>query len=266
MSCEILERILAREKKVIGEQFIAPVAGGRRVRIQVRDFLWECLLDREFSGWGIFEMAEHGRAELIREAEVFEKERYLEGLPRVSLILFFRDSRGIWWARDVRRGRFVEVFLVEGALIFDSVSAAFDGSNYWSVDLDIAIDPRKSQALRNALDMMTEPESLRISSLASPDRELYEMALSIQRGLEEQDKDASLKRIEKALRTGDGDLLEAAEIQNGFRIKWKTCRGETFTSLVDRNLSVISAGRCLAGGDARQDLTTLASLLKNQRK
>jgi hypothetical protein len=266
MSADVLEKILSREKSAIGQQFIAPVAGGHRVRIHLGGFLWECLLDREFSGWGVFEMAGQGRAKLLREAEVYEKERYLEAFPRVSLVLFFRDSRGIWWARDSRRGRFVEVLLVEGHLIFDSVTAVFDGTSYWFADLDNRIDPRKSRALRDALEATMAPEILRIADLTAADRELYEMALVIQREMEEQHKDVFIRKIEKALRTGDGELLEAAEVNNGFRIRWKTMRGETFTSMVDRNLSVVSAGLCLSGGDKRQDLTTLASLLKNQKR
>ena len=136
MSREMLERILSQEKKTVGQMVLAPVAGGRKVRFTIDNLFHECLLEKQFKGWGIFEVLGNGRAMLVREAEAWEKERYAENFTPLQFVLFYRDSGGIWWARDMRRRQFLPVYLVEGLLQFDVITAVFDDSHCWFIHYD----------------------------------------------------------------------------------------------------------------------------------
>jgi len=264
---DVLEKILMREKEALGVTVIAPVIRRKKVGIRVREQVYECHLDSEFSGWGIFEMHDRGKARLVREAEIWEKERYAEAFPARSLVLFFRDSAGIWWARDVSRHVFVKVHLVEGEQQFDTIHASFDGTRFWYLSPGYGSDARRPQKMREALIDGISPENLHrtVPSLTSWEYDLYSLALKVQKSIRELDGDAAVKRIKRALQLGCAEMLEATEQGGGFLVNWK--RGsEDHRSYVDHDMNVISAGFCLAGGDKLQDLTSLASLIKQRGK
>lgn len=258
--CSSLERIISREKKVQGQSLVAPALRGRKVRIRVGMYVWECRPDVEFSGWGVFQMCGPGRVKFLREAEPWEKSEYLEIFERHTLMLFYLDSQGIWWARDLKREKFVPVMLVEGHLQFDSIVAAFDGSCYWYACADPGADARKARTLRDSLAAEAPLGTLKPFHLTLREASLYEMSLTIVKQMGHMQKDALMRKIEQALRMGNAHLLECAEVENGYRVTWRR-ESHTLTSLVDRNLSVISAGTCLSGQDRIQDLTSLSSLI-----
>jgi len=264
---DVLERMLMNEREALGSEVIAPVIRKKKVLIRLQEQVYECHLDREFSGWGIFEMHDRGMARFVREAEIWEKDRFAGAFHAYSLILFFRDSTGIWWARDISRKRFVKVYLVEGEQQFDTVRASFDGTQLWYISPGNVSDIQKAQKLREALADGIPADKLHfiVSSLSRLDLELYSLAIKVQKSITELDSDAAIKRIERALHLGCAEMLGATEQGDGYLVKWK--RGtETHSSYVDRDLSVISAGFCLSGGDNLQDLTTLASLVKQRGK
>jgi hypothetical protein len=264
---DVLEKMLKREKDAIGETVIAPVIKKRKVMIRALEQIYECHLDTEFSGWGIFEMHDRGKARLVREAEIWEKERYAGAFPAHNLVLFFRDSAGIWWARDSIRKAFVKVYLVEGEQQFDTVRASFDGTDHWYISPCNGFDVRKAQKMREALNDSIPVESLHLfaSNVSMPELELYSLALKVQKSIGELDSEAALKRIGRALKLGCAEMIGAAEQGDGYLVQWK--RGsETHRSYIDRDLNVISAGFCLSGGDNLQDITTLASLIKQRGK
>jgi hypothetical protein len=263
VSREVLERLLSKEKKTAGRMVLAPVAGGRKACFNIDNLLYECLLEKQFKGWGIFELRGNGRAMLVREAEAWEKERYAENFTPLTLVLFHRDSSGIWWARDMRRRQFIPVHLVEGLLQFDVITAVFDGSQCWFVHYDPRCDGRRAEHFRKALEGQVNTAGLRMQEVTAQEEELYRMALAVKRGMEEKDREACANSVEKALRAGEGHLMECVEVDKGYRITWRAGGGRTLTTLIDGKLSVISAGLCLAGGDRAQDLTSLASLLSD---
>jgi len=262
---DVLEKMLRREKDAIGETVIAPVMRKRKVMIRALEQIYECHLDSEFSGWGIFEMHDRGKARLVREAEIWEKERYAGAFPAHNPVLFFRDSAGIWWARDSIRKAFVKVYLVEGEQQFDTVRASFDGTDHWYISPCSGSDARKAQKMREALSDCIPVESLHlfVSGVSRQEFELYSLALRVQKSISELDADAAVKRIERALKLGCAEMIGATEQGDGYLVQWK--RGsETHRSYIDRDMNVISAGFCLSGGDRQQDITTLASLIKQR--
>lgn len=262
-SMEMLEKILGREREALGKEYIAPVMRSRKVRIGIGSSICECSLDEEFSGWGVFTMSAPGKAELVREAEIWEKEQFVGAFPKQILILFYRDSNGIWWARDIGKDRFVPVMLVESQLQFDPITASFDGINYWYISPAGQVDPRKPEKLREALASMTPPHELDDSLFTQKEIILYSNALSIVKNSSALRADASRKKIEEALRLGEANLLEWAEVGSGYRVKWQKGH-EVLITLVDGDLSIVSAGICLSGQDKIQDLASLASLISTK--
>lgn len=259
-SFNILQNIIRREQEIIGKEFLAPVLRGGKVKVKVGNIIWECPLESDFSGWGVFRIQKNRTALFVREAEFWEKEMYLRQFPKLSLVLFFLDPSGIWWARDLKRQNYVIVYLVEGLLPFDGISAAFDRANYWYIGEDPKTDPRKSEALRNALENDIEPGNLKIPGLKIREHELYEAAFNFKQKNIEFQKSGKARKIEKALKLGNAELLDWVELPDGYRVRWK--KGHTtLTSVINSKMSVVSAGLCLAGRDHEQDLTSLASLI-----
>jgi hypothetical protein len=262
MCSETLESILRGEKETVGQFVLAPVASGKKVRIQLDGILYECLLEKEFNGWGIFKLQGNGKAELVREAEMWEKERYAEKFPCSSLVLFYRDTGGLWWARDMKRDIFVAVYLVEGMQQFDVIIAVFDGSHSWFVSYDSRFDGRRAQSFRAAIEGQVGMGGLNVDNLTEKERELYRMALAVKEGLKAKDREAFARDVEEALKKGSGRIVECIEVgSTGYRVTWNSGYRGTLTTIVDKNMSVLSAGLCLSGGDRLQDLASLASLL-----
>ena len=258
---DTLEKIVAEERAAEGETVLAPVAGGRKVYISIQSRFYECLLEKEFTGWGIFRLMGKGRVRLERDAEAWEIEKYAQAFSLWHLVLFHRDRDSIWWARDIKRDRFVPVHLVEGLQQFDSLRACHDGSRYWFINSSPSTDMRRARTLRSALSNETAPEHLPLRNLTLKEQELYAMALILKKGFTERNKDSFVRSVEKALHTGMGTLIECTEQNNQFNIRWRSGDGRSLSTMVDKNLSVISAGLCLSGGDRLQDLTSLASLV-----
>lgn len=257
---DALKRILGDETQIFGQEVLAPVIRGGRLRVRIGSFVWECRLTGDFSGWGVFRVLEGWRAELVREAEPWEREEYAAKLKRVSLVLTHLDSSGIWWAGDFRSADLAPVLLVEGMSVFDGVRACFDGACFWFLGPDGESDGRKAAMMRDAFALGVPPPELSIPALRSRERGLYEIAYALDRDAAERRKPLEMRRIEEALRVGDGELVDYAPVNEGYRVTWRK-GAELFTSILDRNLAVVSAGLCLSGRDGEQDLTSLASLM-----
>ena len=133
--------------------------------------------------------------------------------------------------------------------------------HYWYVSLDPCNNSRKAEALRENLEEMVEAYHLNIPGLKPQDIFLYQLALVVKT---ENLKSNDEWRIQKALELGDAKLLRHSWNGRNFNVRWK--KGNvTLNSVVDKNLSVISAGRCLSGTDRQHDLTSLASLMPGER-
>ncbi|MDQ7824525.1 MAG: hypothetical protein RDV48_17110 [Candidatus Eremiobacteraeota bacterium] len=260
MSMEVLEKILSREETMVGRQFVAPVIAGRKVQMRHSGAVRELSLARSHEGWGVFAVRAGGRAGFVREAEEWERQDYLASCRRVSMLLFHRDMGGTWWACDMGRGRAIAVHLVEGCRMFDRIVVAHDGLSHLFVYLDEKVSPEKGEKLREAFVGERPAETLSLDFFTARELEAYVRALDLHKITEKSHKEAHIRRIEEALRLGEGHLVECTEVDAGYRVIW-TRNGVGYSTILDRNLSVLSAGFCLAGGDRLQDITSLSSLV-----
>jgi hypothetical protein len=259
----MLRHILEGEKKIFGTEVIAPVYRGGMIRVRIEALVWECRIDSDFSGWGIFKIVDGWRAELVRPAEIWEREEYASRLRENTLVIMACDESGLWWGAPIRGSMLVPVFLLEGLSVFDHASTCFDGASHWYLRPAHRFDSVKAAALRDSLEAGTPPDDVRISGLTRKERDLYALALEIASALADRRKSPERRRIERALRLGDGELVDYSQVPGGYRIRWRKGSRE-LTSILDGSLSVVSAGLCLSGRDREHDLTSLASLMAEQ--
>jgi hypothetical protein len=258
---ETLEKFLDQEKKLAGIQVLAPVIPGGKVRITVGHLVWETSLETEFSGWGILEVLPSRSVRFVREAEEWEKEAYAKTCIKRPFLLFHRDKKGVWWGYDFKENLTAPIYLASEVSLFDSVITIEDKGIFWYLFQDRGCGWTRRKALCESLEKDRSPEDLRISGLSLQEKEVYRLAFLLN---QEKSYLNSEKNILEALKTGGGELQELTRVEHGYRVKWGTSQGESFVSVVDPGLNLISAGICLRGEEKKQDFTSLVSLVSQR--
>jgi hypothetical protein len=269
-------------------RFLAPVLPARPVGVRIGGVV--CRMKPEpatFAGFGVFQPVTDRDALLDRKATLAERRDYLQLLPRTRLILLGQDlgpdaSRcSRWLALPAQAdGRLratgpLPVSLVTDAVDpLDTVIARFDGSTFWFDQRDPRASPATAAYLRQHAVQRTPASSLERSGLTRLQREAYALYLSavnagqsVARHLRLRDRSAppgltAEQRVRDALEHGGAVLRELAERDGDLRVTYDL-HGRRHTSHVrPKDLSIRSAGVCLAGGDAAFDLASLVGVLR----
>ena len=75
------------------------------------------------------------------------------------------------------------------------------------------------------------------------------------------------RRLRDALHMGGGELRDFRDRGDFWQVEWTTRNGEHHTSAISKNdLTVISSGICLSGGDRNFDLQSLVGVIEAQDK
>jgi len=271
-----LSRLAAAERAFVGSEFLAPVVAGGRVSVRMGGVV--CQLEvtpREFDGFGVFRATSHSTAELLREAKLAERRRYLELFPRVGMVIARREARpgggGRTFAVLMNPGgetRFrvegeAEVKLCEEGDLFDPTVARFDGTHFWYEGPDDRADPAAAGYLRQALVKLASPAELDRPGLMPGQRIAY--ALNLARRIESMEVDERTRnerRLRAALEHAGADLRDFAEQRDQYRVTYDV-DGQRHVSVVRKNdLTVLTAGICLSGLDSQFDLSSLVGVLR----
>ncbi len=195
----------------------------------------------------------------------------------------------------------VLVYLVTEATAFEVIIARFDGKAWWFDEIDRRAEPQPAEALKKQLRQVTLPESVRFSGMTPEMLTVYDLALrqsevyqaqqEAVRRLEAQqqqraqgrqrrrqdmrNQDAGNQRhlrrqqgtdegrLREALDMGGGDLAEFRDLGEFWQVEWTTRNGERHTSAISKgDLTVISSGICLSGGDRNFDLQSLVGVIE----
>jgi hypothetical protein len=279
-----LDRLAKAEGALVGSQFLAPVLRGLGVGVRIVGV--RCTLavaPRDFEGWGAFEAVSYDRAKLVREMTMSERRRYLTLFPAVRMILCRRDGRH-WLGLPASRAdsRFaieglVPVRFVEEGEVFETVLARFDGGQFWFESVDDRADPAAAPLLRESLGGMIEPGAVRRLGLTAEQRAAYaleycarleaaeaarEAAEAEHQALLVDQRQATETRLRAALRHAGADLRDYAERGDVYRVSYQV-DGRRHTSVVRKDdLTVVTAGVCLSGGDRHFDLASLVGVLR----
>jgi len=265
----LLERFAAAERDFLHQEFLAPAVRGGEVRVRMSGVMLHMRIEpRDFEGWGVFRPTSHRAARLVREARLSETRRYTQLLTGAPLILCNR-SDGVWSAVAAHRAdvRFqiegdVPVRLVDGADLFDTVRAGFDGVNFWYDRVDARGDSAASAWLRSSIAKMVEPNALDRKGLTAEQRAAY--SINYFARLEAQKKirhDTIETQLRVSLRHAGADFVGYAEHKDGFRVTYMVGGRRHVSSVNKQDLTVQVAGICLSGQDQKYDLTSLVGVL-----
>ena len=268
---DILDRLEKAEQGFAGTEFLAPVVRPARVNVRLAGIVCQLRvtqgLPQGFSGWAILRARSTSKAEFVRPASMAEAAAYLALFPSVRLVL--AEKQGRWLAFPAQSGdrRFaisgpVMVLLAEDGLErFETVATRFDGRLFWYERRDPGHDPALAAYLRDQFSRPNPPpvEKLHKTGLSREEREAYAWLLT----LREQGRHAKVQqRLEQALAHAGAELRSVAERQDVYVVTYEV-DGRRHVSTVRRDdLSVATAGICLAGQDRRFDLASLVGVLR----
>lgn len=275
---ELLARLAGEEDAFLRSEFLAPVLRGAGVGVRIAGV--RCTLAVEpgnFEGWGVFRPASHGVARVVRGARMGERLRYLGLFPAAALIACRKGEAGQWLATPASRGdaRFrieglVPLRLAEDVDRFDTVTARFDGRQFWFQEVDPRADPGTAAHLRQAFVGGIRADALERPGLTAEQRDAYaaegayaeEQAFLAARRRVAERRRSSEGRLRDALHHAGAQLRDFADRGGAYRVTY-TVDGRRHTSVVDKTtLAVQTAGICLSGEDAKFDLHSLVGVLR----
>ena len=278
----LIERLAAQERQLQRAVFLAPVVPGGTVRVRVEGLAYTFrLADPGFEGWGLFRAHDATTADVAGAPRPAQVGAYVRRLQRVRLRLVFPLRGRTWLAvpafpSDARSPqgegklsggmRPVPVHLVERTRPLARILARWDGGSYWFEATDRRGDPRKAEALREALRHEVTPERLGLPHLTPEDRAAYTCAWHRTSAARRRRADVREGgRIRAALARGGGRLEDHDDLGDAWRVRWTTAEGEPHVSVVrKRDLTVLSAGLCLSDRDEDFDLTTLVGVVEDR--
>jgi hypothetical protein len=273
---DILNKLEAAEQAFTGAHFLAPIVGPGKVRVRIAGIVCQLAITRGlpagFRGWALLRAKSTAEAIFVREAGLAEIAAYLQLFPAVRLILC--DSGRKRWlafpahAADSRfqiRG-LVNLWLPEeGLQRFETVIARFDGNLFWYERRDPSRDPALAGYLRQQLAQREEdglpvnPEEVRKRGLSAEERAAYWLAWA--RNLQTE-RDRVEVRLSEALAHAGAQLQEYTERDGAYVVRYMV-DGRSVTSTIHQDdLTVMTAGICLSGGDSHFDLTSLVGVLR----
>lgn len=271
---KLIQQLGRQEQELLSASFLAPrVAGGAvRARIGGLIYTFRCS-PREFEGWGVFQPADSKRARLVEEADPTAVTDYLALLPAFRVRLAAPLSGATWLAYPVSEGDArqrlgkvepVTVHLVTEGLKLEQVVTRRDGSTLWFEAIDRQADPEEGGYLREALGAVTAPADLKRRGLTPEMRAAYELATQSEEAFNafyQASRDEH--RLKGALRTGGGTLDTFMDRGDHWVVEWTDGAGFNHSSAIAKgDLTVVSAGICLAGRDRDFDLQSLVGVVE----
>ena len=273
---KLIGKLAEQEARLQQTTFLAPCVPGGSVRTRIEGMVYTFTPEPpDYEGWGLFQPLNVERARLVEEADLIQIETYLKLFPSFRVRLALRLKHRTWLAypaneSDARQRlgqtRPVLVHLVEHSAAFEQIVARWDGAAWWFEADDRRDDPHFAEYLRKAFKKEKEPETLQRKGLTPEMRTVYGLAFSrtaVYRARQQRLRDAA--RLDKALSFAGGQLQDFRERGDHWLVEWSTQDSEVHRSAISkRDLTVSSAGICLAGLDRDFDLQSLVSVIEQR--
>ncbi len=272
---DLIRRLGDEERRLQGREFVAPhFARQGRVRVRVQGLVYEFrIASRPAVGIGVFRPVSAREAEFVRPAAPAQAEAYLRCFPTVRALTVW-EAAGAWHALPsdaaaAARAGFAGVlpvveldgYALDRAVVpFEALEGAFDGARVWLRRLDPRADVGKQEALRDCLRRGDVEGALRVKGLVAEDRAAVAAAFRV-RG--ETERAVLETRVQGIVSARGGAVEEIRRHPDGrVEVRWRSRSGRRYTTVVrDRDLSVVCAGICLSGQDARFDLGSLVGVV-----
>ncbi|MGB5963635.1 MAG: hypothetical protein WBG73_23565 [Coleofasciculaceae cyanobacterium] len=295
----LLNQIAAQESQLVETQFLAPCVPGGLVRTAVCNIVYTFAPQPpDFEGWGIFQPVDGKTAAVVEEASLPQLAEYLKLLKPWRLRLAYLWQGQTWLAYPVNESDMqqrlgvakpVLVHLVTEATAFEAIMARFDGAAWWFDEIDRRADPQAAEQLKESLRQVRLPEVVRFAGMTPEMLTVYDLAWRQSEAYQVQQEAAQRQpraqprqhrrhqipsplrrrqrteegRLREALQMGGGDLQAFRDQGEFWQVEWMTCNGERHTSAISKgDLTVISSGICLSGGDRNFDLQSLVGVIE----
>lgn len=286
----LLNQIAAQESQLINTQFLAPCVPGGLVRTAVCNIVYTFTPQPpDFEGWGIFQPVDGKTAQVVDEASLPQLAEYLKLLKPWRLRLAYLWQGQTWLAYPVNESDMqqrlgvakpVLVHLVTEATAFELIMARFDGAAWWFDEIDRRAEPQAAEQLKEFFRAVTLPEAVRFAGMTPEMLTVYDLAWQQSEAAQVQQEAVGQRqrrvqrpprrrqrtdegRLREALQMGGGDLQDFRDQGEFWQVEWMTCDGERHTSAISKgDLTVISSGICLSGGDRNFDLQSLVGVVE----
>ena len=269
---QLLNQLADDETALCSTQFLAPCVKGGRVRTRMSGLIYTFTPTVRTEGWGIFQPLDAARVEKVDEPLLSDVERYLQHFPVMRLRLVHRLRSQSWLAypanaADARQrlgeAKPVVVHLVTEGGQFDQIVARWDGTAFWLEIVDRRADFVVAEKLNEALLQGVWPADLRFKGLTPEMRTAYDLAAQQLSDFCPEQRNRA--RLTDALKIGGGELKHFQDQGEVWQVEWLTPSGEWHSSAISKaDLTVISAGICLDGGDRAFDLQSLVGVVEHQ--
>jgi len=265
-----LIRTLARDEATLhGQEFVAPLQQGGRARLRIRGLIHEFAVQQAQPGWWRCRVLNSQQATIVDAAQPWQRGDYLALWPVLRLVLLEPLKHHAWLALPYNPSdafqRFglagpVAVQLVENGQPFERVLGRVEGGAVWYDDFDHRANPLVAEALRSALT--AEQATPNVRELGAGERAAYTLLAARQHEARTASATATLEqRLHHALEVGGARLLGYTTTEHGLRVSWER-DGQHSVTLVNTELSVVSAGICLSGEDESFDLTSIVDVVR----
>ena len=265
----------------MGSSFVSPIVKGSIISVRIDGVIIDFKLrssDANKVGWFIFQPTDFKFARIIDEADSYTVEEYKKLFKKVRFIAADPlNDDGDWIVFPFGRGSFnmelgkdgyQVIHLVDGLQVFDTVTAIFDGNNFWFDSVDMNQDMSMADYLREELKKHTLVKNLKYKGLTPEQKGTYAFLDAYHREKEKELRKQTLEgRILEALQHADAKLHKYMEQKDAITISWVSRSGGQYTSTVKKDsLRVLSSGVCLSGKDADFDLASLVSVMEEREK
>lgn len=272
---KLIHQIAAGEDRLRRTQILAPRVARGKIRARVSGLICELSMPtNDFEGWGVFTAQGLNQARLDGEATLAQVSGYLRLLKSTRLILVQPLQGRSWLALPANRSEAQQKLGLSGALTvhlvsqgraFEQIVARFDGCNLWFEKVDRSADPARPGYAAKALRAFTAPEDLNLAGLTPEFREAYRMVFQPKPEDPVVRVRCSADRLRRALEQGGGTLHSFVDQGDYWTTHWSTREGERHSSAIMKSdLTVMSAGICLAGQDQKFDLQSLVGVVEQR--
>lgn len=268
----LINQMAEAEAALTQTTFIAPCVKGGQVQTRVLGMVYSFQPQpHAVEGWGLFQPLDRQTARWQREAELPQIHGYLQSFPAIRMRLVAPLQGRTWLAYPVNEGDVqqrlrrvcpIPVHLVASGSRFEEGVTRWDGRSLWWEDSDRRADPMLTDALRTAFRTEVMPEDLAFKGLTPEMRTAYALAADQHPEFCQARRDE--RRLRQALSMGGGTLHEFSDQDEFWNVRWQTSEGEWHTSAIAKaDLTVMSAGICLAGEDQKFDLQSLVGVIED---
>jgi len=272
---KLLEKLASKEKDFLSKEIFAPyVKGGNKVRVRIDGVVYQLSAPKATKdGFGVFKAVSPNKARLVRDAENYEIDEYLQLLPRMDAILIYNLGR--WLATPVNDSSFkrrfgdtqlFNVLVADNVEMLDTAFVRFDGTNFWFESVKMINNADRRELLRDRILKNNYSLTKELEAGLSPEEiKAFNFACQFH-------KEASMSDLEKKLTNEftkyNATMERFTERGENVEVQWRdNTNHKAITSVLKKNdLSIVTAGICLSGGDKKFDLQSMVSVFRESHR